>query len=216
MLSCCSMSILFICRMSAAAFESSRLIAVVVAVVLKFSLMPLYLQSYLNLALQRLEIQKKESGRITNKEFQKKVCLFIILVNWICYWIFLYVFQIAAVFYYLCAVTLQYLAPIIICLFFTFMYKTLGNVLNTWLIIHLRDEYFTSFIDFTGDYTWEGVYTGASSEECSIDPSKEVPTPELSDNIKKSSNLPTEDLQLALNSLRQVRIIVKKITSSSC
>lgn len=50
-----------------------RLIAIIVAVLLKFVLMPMYLQSYLNLATQRLENQKKEAGRITNVDLQKKV-----------------------------------------------------------------------------------------------------------------------------------------------
>lgn len=59
--------------MSPAAFESMRLLAVVVTVLLKIALMPIYLQSYLNLAEQKLEVQKKEAGRITNVDFQKKV-----------------------------------------------------------------------------------------------------------------------------------------------
>lgn len=54
-------------------FETLRLIAIVVTVFLKLILMPFYLQSYLNLAAQRLEMQKKEAGRISNTEFQKKV-----------------------------------------------------------------------------------------------------------------------------------------------
>lgn len=58
--------------MTAGAFESMRLFAVVVVVLLKLSLMPIYLQSYLNLAEQRIENQKKEAGRITNVELQKK------------------------------------------------------------------------------------------------------------------------------------------------
>lgn len=59
--------------MTSAAFDSMRLISVVVVVLLKLILMPFYLQSYLNLADQRLEYQKKEAGRITNIELQKKV-----------------------------------------------------------------------------------------------------------------------------------------------
>lgn len=35
--------------------------------------MPIYLQAYLNLAYDRLEDQKKEAGRITNVDLQKKV-----------------------------------------------------------------------------------------------------------------------------------------------
>lgn len=60
-------------RMTSTMFESMRLVAIVVAVLLKIVLMPIYLQSYLNLAMQRLEIQKKEAGRITNVDLQKKV-----------------------------------------------------------------------------------------------------------------------------------------------
>lgn len=59
--------------MTAASFDSMRLIIIVIAVLLKIVLMPIYLQSYLNLAIQRLEIQKKEAGRITNVDLQKKV-----------------------------------------------------------------------------------------------------------------------------------------------
>lgn len=46
--------------MTTSTFESMRLIAIIVAVLLKFLLMPIYLQSYLNLAMQRLENQKKK------------------------------------------------------------------------------------------------------------------------------------------------------------
>lgn len=59
--------------MTAAMFESMRLVAVVITVLLKIVLMPIYLQSYLNLAIQKIEIQKKEAGRITNVDLQKKV-----------------------------------------------------------------------------------------------------------------------------------------------
>lgn len=59
--------------MTPSAFESLRLVAIVAAVLLKLALMPVYFQSYLNLANQRLERQKKEAGRISNKELQKKV-----------------------------------------------------------------------------------------------------------------------------------------------
>ena len=61
--------------MTTAAFDSMRLIAIIVVVLLKLALMPVYLQSYLNLANQRLDVQKKEAGRISNIELQKKVRL---------------------------------------------------------------------------------------------------------------------------------------------
>lgn len=110
--------------MTTATFDSMRLMAIVVAVLLKLIVMPMYLQSYLNFALQRLETQKKEAGRITNVDLQKKI---------------------AAVFYYLCVVALQFIIPLIICLFLAFMYKTLGG------------------------YTWEGILKGTVTDECPAD-----------------------------------------------
>ncbi|XP_015596246.1 transmembrane protein 161B isoform X2 [Cephus cinctus] len=145
--------------MTVAAFESMRLVAVVIAVLLKLALMPLYLQSYLNLATQRLENQKKEAGRITNIELQKKI---------------------AAVFYYLCVVTLQFIAPIIICLFFTLMYKTLGG------------------------YTWEGLYKDILIEECPADkPPKILPTM-TPDSNEKTVIQTAQEFHLALDSLKQI------------
>ncbi|XP_044262118.1 transmembrane protein 161B [Tribolium madens] len=88
------------------AFETLRIVAIVLTVFVKLVLMPWYLQAYLDMAYNRTQEQKKEAGRITNIEFQKKI---------------------AAVFYYLCVVTLQYITPIIMCLILSFMYKTLGE-----------------------------------------------------------------------------------------
>lgn len=52
----------------------------------------------------------------------------------------------ASIFYYLCVVTLQYVAPIIMCLYFALMYKTLG------------------------DYKWTDLYkTIHPDDECAID-----------------------------------------------
>ncbi|KMQ87257.1 putative transmembrane protein 161b [Lasius niger] len=143
--------------MTAASFESMRLIIIVVAVLLKLVLMPIYLQSYLNLAIQRLEIQKKEAGRITNVDLQKKI---------------------AAVFYYLCVVALQFVVPIIMCLFFTFLYKTLGG------------------------FTWEGILKGTPEEESLV---TESPNPSFMHvntdnmNIDKTVIETAEELQLALD-----------------
>lgn len=112
-------------RMKETTFETMRLIAVLFTVVLKLILMPTYLQSYLNIAYQRVEEQKKEAGRITNVELQKRI---------------------SSIFYYLCVVTLQYVAPIIMCLYLTLMYKTLGG------------------------YTWTGFLEGAVQlDECSAE-----------------------------------------------
>ncbi|KAK4299596.1 hypothetical protein Pmani_028137 [Petrolisthes manimaculis] len=93
--------------MSSEAFDTLRIVMVVVVGLLRLSLMPYYLQSYLNLAYEKVEAQKKESGRISNKDLQKKI---------------------AGVFYYLCVVSLQYVAPIILCLFLSLMFKTLGGL----------------------------------------------------------------------------------------
>lgn len=91
-------------------FDSIRFGLIIVTMLIKLILAPWYFQTYLDMAYHRVEMQKKEAGRISNKDFQKKI---------------------AAVFYYLCVVTLQYLAPIILCLYMTFMYKTLGE--HSWI-----------------------------------------------------------------------------------
>lgn len=92
--------------MTADSFETSRLIAVIGVVLLRFFLMPSYLQSYLNMAHERIDEMKRELGQISNVEIQKKV---------------------ARVFYYLCVVALQYVSPLLVCCFFTFLLKTLGG-----------------------------------------------------------------------------------------
>lgn len=81
--------------------------------------MPIYLQAYLNLAYDRIEDMKKEAGRITNMELQKKV---------------------TSIFYYLCVVTLQYAAPIIMCMFLAFMYKTLGGYSWSSLVVKVESN----------------------------------------------------------------------------
>lgn len=92
--------------MTRGTFESTRLILIIFAVFLRLALMPIYLQSYLNMAARRIESLRKEAGRITNIELQRRI---------------------SAVFYYLCVVALQFVAPLIMCLFLTFLYKTLGK-----------------------------------------------------------------------------------------
>ncbi|CAI9718171.1 Hypothetical predicted protein [Octopus vulgaris] len=92
--------------MSESAFETTRLIVIAVFFLLRFGLMSTYLQSHLNLAYERVEIMRKESGRISNIEIQK---------------------MIARVYYYLCFVALQYFTPILLVLFLTFLLKTLGD-----------------------------------------------------------------------------------------
>lgn len=131
--------------------------------------MPVYLQAYLNLAYHRIEDQKKEAGRITNVDLQKKI---------------------SSIFYYLCVVTLQYVAPILMCLFFALMYKTLG------------------------DYTWTGFLQEAIPlDECSAD-SETQRAMEAATSAATSEQDPTADdgnilstaetIQLSLQSLKAV------------
>uniref|UniRef100_A0A1I8PRS8 Transmembrane protein 161B n=1 Tax=Stomoxys calcitrans TaxID=35570 RepID=A0A1I8PRS8_STOCA len=106
-------------------FETLRLILVILVVVLRVALMPIYLQSYLNLAYDKIMDLRKEAGRITNVEYQKKI---------------------SSIFYYLCVVTLQFAAPIILCLYLTLMYKSLGG------------------------FSWTGIYTeSVLQHECSAE-----------------------------------------------
>ncbi|XP_059613464.1 transmembrane protein 161B [Phlebotomus argentipes] len=138
------------------AFETTRLILVVIVVVLRFVLMPFYLQAYLNLAHQRIEDQKKEVGRITNVDLQRKV---------------------ASIFYYLCVVTVQYAAPVIMCLYLALMYKTMGG------------------------YRWSSLFRApVDAAEC---PAEDLlpTTPEPSDEGIMSS---AKAIQLSLRSLKNV------------
>ncbi|XP_053674929.1 transmembrane protein 161B [Anopheles nili] len=147
--------------LSTEAFETMRLGAVVVAVVLRFLLMPIYLQAYLNLAYDRVEDQKKEAGRITNVELQKKI---------------------SSIFYYLCVVTLQYVAPILMCLFFALMYKTLG------------------------EYTWDGVLKQSLPlDECSADLEYEKSILATIARTKTINILSTaQNFHMSLQNLKQV------------
>lgn len=87
-------------------FESFRLIMILVVVLLRLAVMPTYLQSYLNIAFYKMEELKQEAGKINNLEMQRRV---------------------ARVFYYLCVVTLQYIAPMVLIFFSSLMYKTMGG-----------------------------------------------------------------------------------------
>ncbi|XP_015392002.1 transmembrane protein 161B isoform X3 [Leopardus geoffroyi] len=70
---------------------------------------PFHLQAYLNLAQKCVDQMKKEAGRISTVELQKMV---------------------ARVFYYLCVIALQYVAPLVMLLHTTLLLKTLGN--HSW------------------------------------------------------------------------------------
>ncbi|XP_074654986.1 transmembrane protein 161B-like [Tubulanus polymorphus] len=90
-----------------AGFFTMRIIFIVAFCLLRLFLMVVYLQSHLNLAHDKIEQMHKEAGRISNIDLQR---------------------MIARVFFYLCAVALQYLAPVVLLLFAAFCWKTLGGL----------------------------------------------------------------------------------------
>ena len=110
--------------MTAESFETMRLGLVSLTILYRLLIMPRYLQAYLNIAydkVTRLFLSlgtitkpvceqvaelKQEAGKISNLDLQRKV---------------------VRVFYYLCVVTLQYTAPMILILYLSFLYKTLGG-----------------------------------------------------------------------------------------
>ncbi|XP_035217802.1 transmembrane protein 161B-like isoform X2 [Stegodyphus dumicola] len=136
------------------AFDTTRLVLMVVTVAVRFLLMPHYLQSYLNMAPEKLKNLRKEAGRISNIELQKMV---------------------ARVFYYLCVVTLQYLTPLMLCLFSTLLLKTLG------------------------DYTWGSYFGTKSLMETTNNTLKTSALPVSSDILESS-----QQFSLTLLSLKRV------------
>lgn len=60
-------------RLTEQTFDTLRLIITIAVMCWKVMLMPSYIQAYLNMAVYRIEEQKKEAGRITNIDLQKKV-----------------------------------------------------------------------------------------------------------------------------------------------
>uniref|UniRef100_A0A1E1XM00 Putative conserved plasma membrane protein n=1 Tax=Amblyomma sculptum TaxID=1581419 RepID=A0A1E1XM00_AMBSC len=95
--------------MSGEAFETSRIVLVLAVVAVRLCLMPRYLQSYLNLAPERMADMRREAGNISNVDLQRRV---------------------VRVFYYLCVVALQYITPLLACAFTALLLKTLGG--HSW------------------------------------------------------------------------------------
>uniref|UniRef100_A0A6A7FRC3 Transmembrane protein 161B-like n=1 Tax=Hirondellea gigas TaxID=1518452 RepID=A0A6A7FRC3_9CRUS len=93
--------------LSTETFALVRVVAVLIACVLRLLVLPLYLQVYLDMARTKLEEQRSHAGKITNKSIQK---------------------QVASVFYYLCVVMLQYLLPLLLTVVLALMLKTLGGL----------------------------------------------------------------------------------------
>ncbi|XP_048656070.1 transmembrane protein 161B [Marmota marmota marmota] len=95
--------------MSEATFDTLRLWLIILLCALRLAMMRSHLQAYLNLAQKCVDQMKKEAGRISTVELQKMV---------------------ARVFYYLCVIALQYVAPLVMLLHTTLLLKTLGN--HSW------------------------------------------------------------------------------------
>jgi len=93
--------------LSADAFETCRVLLVLVACLVRALALPLYLQSYLQMANERLQHAKLTQGKLTNLDLQMKI---------------------TSVFYYLCVVALQVLLPVILCSTLAVMLKTLGGL----------------------------------------------------------------------------------------
>ena len=93
-------------RLAPDTFEIVRVAVMLAFCLLRTLLIWPHLQSHLNSAVDRIQQMKKESGRISSEEFQRIV---------------------ARVFYYLCVISLQYIAPVILLMSCTFMLKTLSG-----------------------------------------------------------------------------------------
>uniref|UniRef100_A0A8C4X790 Transmembrane protein 161B n=1 Tax=Erpetoichthys calabaricus TaxID=27687 RepID=A0A8C4X790_ERPCA len=120
--------------MTEATYDTLRLWIIILLCVLRLAMMRHHLQAYLNLAKKSVDKMKKEAGRIKTVDLQKMV---------------------ARVFYYLCVIALQYVAPLVMLLHTTLLLKTLGN------------------------YSW-GVYTESeqTNSDQVLDPSEPLPAPD--------------------------------------
>jgi len=139
------------------AFDSMRLWLCLGFSILRLATAPACFQAYLNLAQERIEKLKKEAGRISNVELQRKV---------------------AIIFYYLCVVGLQYIAPICLCVGFTLMNKTMGG------------------------YSWFGQHN-FNSEECTTK-EKIVTLSNLLPSESNSFSSTREHWLVAISSFRQI------------
>ncbi|KAG8454920.1 hypothetical protein GDO86_001224 [Hymenochirus boettgeri] len=92
--------------MSNSAYNTFRLWIIVILCLLRFSLTRFHLQAYLGLADRWVDQMKREAGRISMLEIQRKI---------------------SRIFCYLTVVALQYLAPIILTLHCVFMLKSQGG-----------------------------------------------------------------------------------------
>ncbi|CAB1455600.1 unnamed protein product [Pleuronectes platessa] len=97
-------------------YDTLRLWAILLMCLLRLAMMRHHLQAYLNLAQKSVDQMKKEAGRISTVDLQKMV---------------------ARIFYYLCVIALQYVAPLVILLHTTLLLKTLGG--HSWWVSFEED-----------------------------------------------------------------------------
>lgn len=102
--------------MSEQTYDTLRLWVIILMCVLRLAMMRHHLQAYLNLAQKGVDQMKKEAGRISTVDLQK---------------------MIARVFYYLCVIALQYVAPLVMLLHTTLLLKTLGG--HSWWVYPEED-----------------------------------------------------------------------------
>ncbi|XP_028391733.1 transmembrane protein 161B-like isoform X2 [Dendronephthya gigantea] len=87
-------------------FDQLRVAVVILCCILRFVLTKIHLQVFLDLAKKKVSRLKKEAGRISNVTLQKRIVV---------------------VFYYLTAVSLQYLTPVILLVFLALVLRTAGT-----------------------------------------------------------------------------------------
>uniref|UniRef100_A0AAQ5X690 Transmembrane protein 161B n=1 Tax=Amphiprion ocellaris TaxID=80972 RepID=A0AAQ5X690_AMPOC len=97
-------------------YDTLRLWAIILMCMLRLAMMRHHLQAYLNLAQKGVDQMKKEAGRISTVDLQKMV---------------------ARVFYYLCVIALQYVAPLVMLLHTSLLLKTLGG--HSWWVYPEED-----------------------------------------------------------------------------
>ncbi|KAI4876549.1 hypothetical protein NFI96_016583 [Prochilodus magdalenae] len=141
--------------MSENTYDTLRLWAILLLCALRLAMMRHHLQAYLNLAKKGVEQMKKEAGRISTVDLQKMV---------------------ARVFYYLCVIALQYVAPLVMLLHTTLLLKTLGG------------------------HSW-GIYPEDSSSPCVVNEDSQAATLEQGE---AQATQTVAQLSVALGGLRTV------------
>jgi len=149
-------------------FEMFRISMILAFCLVRLLLVWPHLQAHLNMAVEKMERLRKEAGRISAIELQKMV---------------------ARVFYYLCVVALQYLAPIILLCNCAFMLKTLGD------------------FSIAGSLGYNSAVADGSTQQTAMNeaPSEPIVTSDTNKSDSNGSIFETAaQMSLALSSLREV------------